>query len=124
MSPWHHRELKLYRRLGVRFIRPFVAGGTFWQNLGWASKQASWRPQNVHLYLRQIIAAEIAHLTSALVLLFIAMSFALDGDYLSASILSSINIVINVMPLMVIRYNKLRIQHRLNQRQLRSQRSR
>jgi hypothetical protein len=119
MAKWQEPELKLYQYLGVRFFRPFVAGGRFWQRLGFASKQASWRPSNISKYPQQIVAAEVAHASSFLFLSLICCVFLADQDYWPAIVLGLLNLLSNLLPLMVIRYNKLRIIRRINRRAIR-----
>jgi ABC-type transporter Mla maintaining outer membrane lipid asymmetry permease subunit MlaE len=120
MTGRQERELKVYRHLGVRVFRPFVAGGRFWQRIGWTSKQASWQPSNVHKYLQQIVAAEVAHASSFVFLVVMCGVFIADQDYWEAIALGLLNLLSNVLPLMVIRYNKLRIKQRLARRLLRN----
>jgi hypothetical protein len=103
------RHGEAYRRLGVRAFRPFAAGGRFWQRLGLASRAATWRRSNAQGYVRQSVVAEVAHVASLGFLALVAGLMLLRGQLLAAAVVSLVNGLINLLPIAVLRYNRLRL---------------
>ena len=103
------RNGDFYARFGVRKARPFVSGGTFWQRFGLASRRPSWHRSNVSGYVTQSIYAEVAHTASLIFLLIVATLFFLKGGFGEASAVTALNFIINLVPIAVVRYNRLRI---------------
>lgn len=98
-----------YARLGIRRFRPFVAGGRFWQKLRIGPRAPGWRRSTVARYVRESVVAEVAHTTSFVLLAFISILFIVHGDWVPAAVVLAGNVVINVAPVAVLRYNRARI---------------
>ena len=109
------RSGRIHRVLRTRRFRPYVAGGRFWQRLGIAM-QKRWTEAALRRYLRESIVLELAHLASLLFLTTIVVVLAADGDWLGVIVFTVLNVVVNGYPILVIRYNRHRIQRRLERR--------
>lgn len=100
---------RTWARLGIRRVRPFVAGGGFWRRAGLASRNPEWRRSNAAGYVRQSLVAEAAHLASLLFLAVIAGLFLVRGDWVPALVVCTANLLLNLLPIGVLRYNRLRL---------------
>ncbi|MEL7297616.1 MAG: hypothetical protein AAGJ86_08120 [Pseudomonadota bacterium] len=105
----------LHRWFGTRAFRPFVAGGRFWQQVGLA-KRRRWRAHDLNTYVRHSKTLEIAHLLSLGFLLIISVYFCIVGDWMAAGISTIANLLLNFYPILVVRYNRHRIESRLSRR--------
>ncbi len=103
------RDGVLYRRMGVRVFRRYVAGGAFWQRVGLWPRKPTWRRGNVSNYVRLSTYAEAAHTASFLFMLGISVLSARKGDWSAAGLVLAVNVTINAIPVMVARYNRIRI---------------
>lgn len=114
---WEHKGYT-YTRFGIRYFRPYVAGGRFWQSIQsritGRRTSGKWKKSNVAQYARQSVVAESAHWASLLFLLFVTLLFVQKGMLLDAFVISVFNIIINFLPIGVLRYNRLRILSRKN----------
>ena len=106
------RNGALHRRLGTRRFRPFVAGGRFWQRLGLANPR-HWNEAQLRSYVAQSKQLELAHLASLLVLLVAIGYLVSRGDWWGVLVLALINLLANFYPILVVRYNRHRIERRL-----------
>ncbi|MEM1262508.1 MAG: hypothetical protein AAGH76_08930 [Pseudomonadota bacterium] len=112
-DPWPiEKSGSLYRLLRVRAFRPFVAGGAFWQRLGLA-KRRRWNTQQLRAYVRQSKPLEVTHLVSLLFLAGVAVYLGSNDDWLGVGVFTVLNVVANLYPLLVVRYNRHRVDNRL-----------
>ncbi len=97
-----------YLKLGVRRFRPYVAGGTFWKKR-FPGLKAEWGAANYLGYVRQSVIAEIAHSVSLGLMLMFSALMAADRAYISAGVFLALNILLNLIPITVLRYNRARM---------------
>jgi uncharacterized membrane protein YbaN (DUF454 family) len=118
-QPWE-RSGWLYARLGVRRVRGLVVGGLLWQR--WLPRLAArlngqrWIRRTVERYVVQSMYAEVGHTTSLLFILVVIGLLLRDGDTAAALMLSTVNLLVNLLPITVLRYNRGRILARRGKR--------
>lgn len=112
------RSGRLHRILGTRRLRPFVAGGLFWQRLGLA-KARRWNRATVPQYIAHSKLLEVAHTASFLFLLLVIAILIVKDDWLGVLVFTVVNILANAYPVLVTRFNR----HRIERRMARSPRS-
>ena len=106
---------RTYARFGIRRVRPYVAGGMFWQRLGVGPRAPGWKRNTVTRYVRESMLAEAAHAFSFLFLASIACIFVLDCEWLPTIVILTANFLFNLLPIGVLRYNRARILSRRNE---------
>ena len=105
---------QVYRWLGVRKVRPFVAGGSFWQKAGLACR-TYWIKDNATGYIKRSIPLEVAHLASFVFLFAVSVFLIMKGDIIGSILIFLLNILLNLYPVLVIRYNRARLWKRFMQ---------
>ena len=114
---FHSQELegdgRVYERLGIRKVGRFMIGGYY--SLA-AIRLLSGRKhrrlrgrRSAYEWLIFTFVAELAHEIFFVVMLVVTASHAAAGRWKSAAIAAALNLVINVIPVMVQRYNRARI---------------
>ena len=106
------RTGRLHAFFATRRFRPYVAGGTFWQRLGLAQRTV-WTRRTLDVYVRQSRLLELAHLASLVFLFGVAVFFAVDGRWIEVAAVTGLNALANFYPILVVRYNRHRIERRL-----------
>lgn len=103
--PWSWEQNgRTYSRLGVRRLRGFACGGRIWQKLGLAAP--TWRGRaSAAKYIRQSVPLESAHAASFLFMLALSGWLAFSEPW-PAAVIFAANIVVNALPIAVIRYNR------------------
>lgn len=108
---------RFYERFGVRWFRQFVVGANFWQRkipaLSKVFQYGRWNKKNVSGYIRQSHFAEVAHLSSFLVLVIVAIVFWTKSAYIEIAVVSVVNVMVNILPVIAVRYNRGRILARI-----------
>jgi hypothetical protein len=90
-----------------------VVGGLLWQR--WLPRLAArlngqrWTRSTVGRYVVQSIYAEVAHTASLLFLLGVMALLLGDGGWGATLAIGSVNLLINLLPILVLRYNRGRI---------------
>ena len=104
---------RVYERLGIRKVGRFMVGGYY--SLA-AIRLLSGRKhrrlrgrRSAHEWLIFTFVAELGHEIFFVVMLVISANHAAAGRWKSAGIAAALNLVINVIPIMVQRYNRARI---------------
>ncbi len=100
------KDLKAYKRLGVKTIRRFVQDGDFG-----ATKRNS-----VKAYLKKISMFERYHYSCLIFFQASSVYACLNKQFLLAFLIFLCNIIYNVCPLLLQQYNRLRINKILKQR--------
>ncbi len=90
-----------------------MVGGLLWQR--WLPRLAArlngqrWTRSTVGRYVVQSIYAEVAHTASLLFLLGVMALLLGDGGWGATLAIGSVNLLINLLPILVLRYNRGRI---------------
>ena len=111
-APWE-RDGRVYERLGIRTVGRFMAGGYY--SLAAINRIRGRRHRSVrgrraaYEWLIFTFVAELAHLFFFVVMLAISAKAASTGRWDRAGIVAGLNLVVNVIPVMVQRYNRARI---------------
>jgi hypothetical protein len=104
---------RAYEAVGVRWIKELYFGGRYFNALVGAVRRRRYRPFHgpgwPRRWLRFTVVVEAGHLAIGLYMLGTATDALLRGDPLSAARLSAINLLVNIYPVMVQRYNRARL---------------
>lgn len=107
------RNGAIHSALRTRRFRQFVAGGRFWQRLG-ISKRQAWDSSSIARYIEQSKVLEIAHVASFAFLSLITAYFVLDHYWIGVAVLVIVNVLANLYPILVTRFNRHLLQRRLH----------
>ncbi|BAX78418.1 glycosyl-4,4'-diaponeurosporenoate acyltransferase CrtO family protein [Labilibaculum antarcticum] len=106
-------QTEVYERLGVRHFKKIVPFGDFWIRLynKVFTKQLSvfTSRQNAILWFIFTLVVEFVHCTALIFLLWLTIQSTINAEYYKALKITLINIVINLYPIFVQRYNRIRI---------------
>lgn len=100
------KNLKAYKKLGVKTVRRFVQDGDF----------GATKPNSVKAYLKKISMFERYHYSCLIFFQASSVYACLNEQFLLALLIFLCNIIYNVCPLLLQQYNKLRIIKILKQR--------
>lgn len=117
-QPWEHGGQR-YAALGIRRVRGLVVGGLLWQRrlpgiAAWLNRRR-WTRRTVERYVVQSIYAEVGHTASLLFLLVVTGLLGATGGWVAALAICSVNLLVNLLPILVLRYNRARILLRCGQ---------
>lgn len=99
---------RIYERLGIKTFLLFTPTEIRNKISGRKSKIIK-NKTRLRFYYRDTILGEIAHLFSFLLLICIAMYFAFEGESLALVVISFANVLFNIYPIFLMRYNRIRI---------------
>ena len=106
-------QTEVYERLGVRHFKKIVPFGDFWIRLYNKAFTKQLRfctsRQNVIIWFIFTLAVEFLHCTALIFLLWLTIQSTINAEYYKALKIIVINIVINLYPIFVQRYNRVRI---------------
>ncbi|HET9424512.1 MAG TPA: hypothetical protein VFO55_04000 [Gemmatimonadaceae bacterium] len=104
---------RIYERLGIRRVGRFMIGGYYTSATLSRLRGRPYRTfrgrRAAQEWLVFTLVAELGHGVFFLVMLWLAIREALKGDWRDMAITTLINLVVNVIPIMVQRYNRARI---------------
>ena len=108
-------ESPLYERLGVPFLGRYIpnGGSRFSLTRSFIKKQQP-RLRVLRGFIRSTIISESMHLFFAVLMLGLGSRNYQDGEYAAVAVNLALNIVINVYPIMLQRYNRARALPLLN----------
>lgn len=107
------REGKVYKKIGIHQFKKIVPLGGFWtrifnklfsQKIKLLSTQ-----QHAEIWVIFTVAVEIIHFIGLTAMLYFMLIFLEEMSFLKISFLTLLNILINLYPIFVQRYNRLRI---------------
>ena len=107
------RDTKLYEKIGVRQFKKFVPVGDFWIMVynKFSSKKLKVvnSKQTAIVWLLFTLSVEFLHFIAFLIILWFTVESAMNADYYSMLEWTGINMFINLYPIMIQRYNRIRI---------------
>lgn len=107
------KNTNVYEKLGVHQFKKIVPFGDSWIKLynSICGKKISLIRSKSHavIWLIFTLSVEFLHFTALLILMFFIVKSAIDKNYISFFKLTGINILVNLYPIMVQRYNRIRL---------------
>ena len=107
-------ESPLYERLGVPFLGRYIPWRMPFLDTRSSIKKQQPRLRFLRRFIRSTILSESMHLFFAVVMLGLGIANYQDGEYAAVAVNLALNIVINVYPIMLQRYNRARALPLLN----------
>ncbi|MEL6970331.1 MAG: hypothetical protein AAFO02_09180 [Bacteroidota bacterium] len=104
---WEHNG-KVYERLGVQgFVRftPHV----LWRKITGQPAKPFINRRNLRSYFRSTVAGELAHVGSLMIMLIGSLLLYSKGYLIESLLLGGMNILVNLYPIFLMRYNRFRI---------------
>lgn len=102
------RNGKVYERLGVQaFVRftPHV----LWRRITGQSAKPLINRRNLRSYFRSTVAGELAHVGSLMIMQIGSLLLYGKGYLIESLLLGVLNVLINLYPIFLMRYNRFRI---------------
>lgn len=103
------KQGEIYRKLGVLYflkITPFEV----WRSLTGKGTKTIKNRNDIFRYLKETILGELTHLFSFIFLLGISLFFIHQNKELIAQVIILFNVLINLYPIFLMRYNRLRLE--------------
>ena len=107
------RETDLYERIGVRGFKKIVPLGDFWIML--YNKLFSKRLRIINSKKDAIVwfiftfSVELLHFIGFIITLWFTIQSVINADYYKVLKLTGINVIVNLYPIIIQRYNRIRI---------------
>ena len=107
------RETNFYKKIGVHQFKKIVPFGDFWliaynKLFGEKLKIVNSRKMAI-IWLLFTLSVEFLHFITFVIILWFTIKSAINADYYKLFEWTGINIFVNLYPLMIQRYNRVRI---------------
>jgi hypothetical protein len=107
------KNTNLYKKLSVHQFKKMVPLGDFWINLFNKILDKNYSiiksKKSAIIWLIFTLSVEFLHQVAFIIILWITIKSAMGHDYIAVLNWTSVNIIINLYPILAQRYNRIRI---------------
>ena len=109
----YEKEIPVYQALGVRVFKKFVPFGDYWilmfNKIFSKEIRLLKSKENAIVWVIFTIAVELLHSVAFFIMIWLAIKHLINEEYLRLLRTLVFNLIINVYPILVQRYNRFRI---------------
>ena len=107
------RKTNLYERIGIRQFKKIVPLGDFWiilyNKLFSSNLRIIKSKEDAIIWVLFTLSVELLHFIAFNIILWFTIRYAINSDYYKVFTSIGINIIVNLYPIIVQRYNRVRI---------------
>ena len=107
------RETNLYEKIGVRQLKKIVPCGDFWimlyNKLFFKKLRIVNSEKDAIVWVIFTLSVELLHFIGFIIILWFTIQSAIYADYYKVLKFTGINVIVNVYPIIIQRYNRIRI---------------